>query len=199
MAVDSCTEVGRLVADIDRAAQAADAALSACTLGGVAGSAPMNEGSELCRQLTSLRNRVATALQADDDPRSLRSELATLLFFATTLAADAAAWRAGLDAAIREHERQAAAERRERERRAAEREALVRRRDALQSAIVQTASRMAQPDGGECRNTLPVFTLGTGLTVCSVSVSSPGSRFRSPKHWLVTLDGSHEAVVIRRI
>ena len=37
------------------------------------------------------------------------------------------------------------------------------RRDALQSTILQTAARMAQQNRGECRRTLPVFTLGEGL------------------------------------
>jgi hypothetical protein len=81
---------------------------------------------------------------------------------------------------------------------AAERVALVRQRDALQSQIEQTAARMAQDSGGECRRTMPVFRLGTDLSVCSVSVMSPKRGLRPAKSWLVTLNDSREEVVVRR-
>jgi hypothetical protein len=75
---------------------------------------------------------------------------------------------------------------------------LARRRDALQSTIVQTGARMAQQNGGECRRTLPVFALGNGLSVCSVSVSSPRRGLRAAKQWLITLDDSRDKVLVRR-
>jgi hypothetical protein len=191
------TELELLVSRIARAAEAVEIALGACpnTSGD---SAVLIEGRELRRQLDSLRARVSAALDGYDDPRGLRSELGTLLFFANTLQADADAWRAGLDRAIHEHERQSAAARRAQERRAAERRELARRRDHLASAIRDTAERMAQPEAGECRNTLPVFTLGAGFTVCSVSVSCPRRRFRFPKHWLVTLNDARDQILVRR-
>jgi hypothetical protein len=130
--------------------------------------------------------------------RALRAELATLSFFAATLQADADSWRATLDERVEELERKRAAARRERDRLAAEREKLVRRRDALQLEVVQTATRMAQRDCGECRRTVPVFSLGEGLTVSSVSVLSPRKGFRFAKHWLVTLNGARDDVVVRR-
>ena len=80
---------------------------------------------------------------------------------------------------------------------AAELDELARRRDDLQLTILQTAVRMAQQNRGECRRTLPVFTLGEGLTVCSVSVSRPRRWFRFAEYWLVTLNRSHD-VLIRR-
>jgi hypothetical protein len=126
------------------------------------------------------------------------------LFFAGTLQADADDWGSSLDQQIEELERQRAAARVERERLAAERErlvvereTLVRRRDALQLTILQTAARMAQQSRGECRRTIPVFTVGEGLTVCSVSVSCPRRPFRFAKQWLVTLTRSQDVLVRR--
>lgn len=192
MAVDACTDVERLVAQIDRAARTAERALE------VPRASVLVERDELRRQLASLRERTARAQEGGEDPRAARSELATLLFFARTLEADVAAWREGVDAAIREHVRQVSAARRERERRAAEREELTRRRDALQSAIVEAAARTVRTEDGDFRNTLPVYTLAAGLTVCSVSVSSPRRRLRFPKHWLVTLNDTRDEVQVRR-
>jgi hypothetical protein len=74
----------------------------------------------------------------------------------------------------------------------------VRRRAALEFTIGQTAGRIARQNGGECRRTVPVFTLGEGLTVCSVSVSWPSRGFRCAKRWLVTLNASRNAVLVRR-
>lgn len=204
---DVVSEIGRLRDDITRAAAATEAALAGRPEGsedddpGV----PLAERSELYRQLGALRDRVAAAEGANGDPGALRAELATLLFFARTLEADAHEWRASLEGRLQELERQRAAARRERERVAAERERLVaeremlaRHRDGLQLSIVQTAARMVQRDGGEWRRTLPVFTLGEGLTVCSVAVSCPRRGLRFPKQWLVTLDHNRDDVTIRR-
>jgi hypothetical protein len=98
---------------------------------------------------------------------------------------------------MKELERQRTAADDERESLAAERRQLVRRRDALQSTILQAAARLAQEYRGECRRTVPVFTLDDGLTVCSVSVSCPRRGLRFPRQWLVTLTGSRD-VLIRR-
>jgi hypothetical protein len=156
------------------------------------------EYKELRRQLGALREYVARAESGSDEPRVLRAELATLLFFANTLQDDADAWRGALKQRLRELERERAAQRRERARFAAQREQLVRRRDALEFMIGQTAARMARQNGGECRRTLPVFTLGEGLTVCSVTVSWPRRRFRFANRWLVTLNGSRDDVLLRQ-
>jgi hypothetical protein len=158
---------------------------------------PVAEQKELRRQLAALRERVALAEDGNEDLRALRAELATLLFFAKTLRGDADSWRSTLEERVKQLERQRTAARRERERLAAEREKLVRRRDALQLEIVQTAARMAQRGCGECRRTVPVFTLGEGLTVSSVSVFSPRKGLRFGKHWLVTLNGTRDNVVVR--
>jgi hypothetical protein len=158
---------------------------------------PLAQHKELCRQLEALRERVALAEDRGEGPRALRAELATLLSFARTLQADADNWRPALEEGMKEIERERAADRKQRERSAAERENLVRCRDALQMTVLQTAARVAQQYRGECRRTIPVFTLGEDLTVCSVSVSCPRRGFRFPKQWLVTLTGSHD-VLIRR-
>jgi hypothetical protein len=157
---------------------------------------PMAARRELCRQLAALRERVVQC--GEEDPRAVRSELATLLFFARTLQADAAAWRAELDQRLQEIERQRTAEREERARLAAEREELVRCRDVLQLTIVRRAEQMALDNRGECRRTLPVFALGEGLNVCSASVSWPRKGFRFAKLWLVTLNDARDGVVIKR-
>lgn len=159
---------------------------------------PLADRKELCRQRAALRERVARARNETQDPAALRAELATLLFFARTLQADAVTWRAALKERVKELERQRSAERQERMRLAAQREEVVRRRDALRFGIAQTAARMAQQHGGECRRTLPVFTLGEGLTVCSVSVSCPRRGLRCAKRWLVTLSDSCDDVLVRR-
>jgi chromatin segregation and condensation protein Rec8/ScpA/Scc1 (kleisin family) len=158
---------------------------------------PAADRKELCRQLAALRRRVAAAEDGNEDVRALRAELATLLFFAQTLQADAERWRSTLEGRVKELERQRIAARRERARLAAQREKLVRRRDTLQLEIVQTAARIAQRDGGECRRTVPVFMVGEGLTVCSISVLCPRKGLRVGKHWLVTLNRAYDRVLVR--
>ena len=191
---DLVSEIARLRVSIDRAATAAEVSLAA------AAPVPADDDAEhkdLCRQLAALRGCVARADDRGDGPPALRAELATLLSFASTLEGDADAWRAALQEQSRELERQRAAARQSLEALAAERETLARRRDALQLTILQTAARMAQQYRGEWRRTVPVFTLGEGLTVCSVSVSCPRRGFRFAQRWLVTLTRSHD-VLIRR-
>lgn len=156
------------------------------------------EHAELRRQLDALDKHMARAPSRSRDERDLRAEFATLLCFAKILRADAEAWRAGLDDGLREIERKEAAERKERERLAAERERLVRRRDALQTTIHETAGLIAQDSHGECRTTLPVFMLADALTVCSVVVLSPVKWFRPQPDWLVTLNDSRDQVRVRR-
>ncbi len=193
-------EIARSTISIDRAALATEMILAECRCGSDDDDprSPLAEHKELCRQLAALRDRVIRAQHASNDPRALRAELATLLFFARTLQADANVWRAALRDRITELERQRAAERQERERWAAQREELSRRRDALRFTIDQTAARMAQQNRGECRRTLPVFTLSEGLTLYSVSVSWPRKGVRCAQRWLVTLNGAHDDVLIRR-
>jgi hypothetical protein len=197
---DLFSDIARLTVSIDRAATATEIALteSLPVSGDDDPRSPLVEHKELCRQLAALRDRVARAQYGSEEPRALRAELATLVFFAETLQADADTWRGALKQRLRELERQRGAERRERERFAVQRAQLVRRRDALEFRIGQTAARMAQQNGGECRRTVPVFTLGEGLTVCSVSVSWPRRGFRYAKRWLVTLDSSRDGVLVRR-
>lgn len=192
------SEIARLRRSIDRAAAATEITLAPAPPAYADDDpcSPLAQHKELCRQLAALRERAALAEYRNEGPRALRAELATLLFFARTLQADADNWRAALEDQIKELERRRTAARQERERLAAEREKLVRRRDALQSTIVQTAGRMAQ-DRGECRKTLPVFRLDEGLTVCSVSVSRPRRGLRFAKQWLVTLNRSHDVLVRR--
>jgi hypothetical protein len=158
---------------------------------------PPAEHKELCRQLAALRERVALAENRNEGPHELRAELATLEFFARALQADTDNWRSLLEEQMKELGRKKTAACKERESLAADRAKLARRRDALQFTILQTAGRMAQQSRGECRRTIPVFTLGEGLTVCSVSVSCPRRGFRFGKQWLVTLTGSHDVLVRR--
>jgi hypothetical protein len=155
------------------------------------------EHRELSRQLDAVHEHVARAPSRSQDQRELRAEFATLLSFAKTLRTDAETWRTAFEDGLKELERKETAAREERERLAAERETLVRRRDALQSTIHETAGRIAE-NGGDCRNTLPVFRLGEALTVCSVVVLSPRKRFRRQPHWLVTLNDSRDQVRVRR-
>ncbi|HTT29043.1 MAG TPA: hypothetical protein VMG37_11575 [Solirubrobacteraceae bacterium] len=196
------SDIGLLRAAIDRAAAATEVTL--------AGHRPSSadddsrplaerlaEHTELSRQLGALRDRVALAEGRNEGPLALRAELATLLSFAGTLQADADRWRAAGEELEKELERQRASERKERQCRVVEREKLKGRRDALQSTILQTGSRMAQQYRGECRRTVPVFSLGEGLTVCSVSVSCPRRGLRFARLWLVTLTGSHDVLVRR--
>jgi hypothetical protein len=197
---DLASEIAGLKASIDRAAAAAEVTLAGhqpASADDDPGGWPAAEHKELCRQLAALRERVALAECRNAGPEGLRAELATLFFFARTLQADSDAWRLALGAQMQEIERQRTAARREREGLAAEREMLARRRDALQLTILQTAARMAEQYRGECRRTIPVVTLGEGLTVCSVSVSCPRRGFRFAKLWLVTLTRSHDVLVRR--
>jgi regulator of replication initiation timing len=186
---DLASEIDQLGVSIDCAAAATETML--------ASAAPEAEHQELCRQLAALRERVALAQKRNDDPTALRAELATLLSFGRTLQADAENWRSALAGRAHELERQRAVARQEQKRLDLERENLARRREALQSTILQTAARMAQQTRGECRRTLPVITLGEGLTVCSVSVAYPRRGLRFAGHWLVTLGRSHDVLVRR--
>jgi chromosome segregation ATPase len=183
------SEIAQLHAAIDGAARATEIML--------ADQPPEPEHQELGRQLAALRERVALAHQRNEGRQALRAELATLLCFARTLQADAEKWSASLAQRADELERQKASARAEQERLVLAREDLVKRREALQSKILQTAARMAQQTRGECRRTLPVFTLGDGLTVCSVSVAYPRRGLRLAGHWLVTLGRSHDVLVRR--
>ncbi|MDQ6730590.1 MAG: hypothetical protein M3022_09870 [Actinomycetota bacterium] len=197
---DLVCAIARSTVSIDRAAVAIEMALAEHRSGSDDDNprSSRTERKELCRQLAALRDRVADAQAGSEDLRALRAELATLLFFARTLQADAYTWRAALMDRIRALERQRIAERQERQRSAAQREEFLRRRDALRFTIAQTAARMAQQSRGECRRTVPVFTLGEGLTVCSVSVSCPRRGFRCAQRWLVTLNGAHDDVLVER-
>jgi hypothetical protein len=186
VATDS--EIARLRAAIERAA-ASTAGMLACH--------PSADHQELSRQLSSLRARVAVAEGRDQGPGALRAELATLLSFAQTLEADAESCRSAIQDVMHERERQRFAAEAERVGLEGDRETLARRRDALQSTILQTAAGMARQYRGECRRTLPVFTLWDGLTVCSVSVSCPRRGFHFAKQWCVTLTRSQD-VQIRR-
>jgi hypothetical protein len=156
------------------------------------------EHRELRRQLDALHDHVAQAPSRSQDRPALRAEFATLLSFAKTLRTDAETWRKAFEDGLKELERKETAAREQRERTAAEREMLMRRRDALQLAIDETAGRIAQWNGGDCRRTLPLFRLGEALTVCSIVVLSPRKRFRFRRHWLVTLTDSREQVRVGR-
>ncbi|MGN6869778.1 MAG: hypothetical protein ACTHMY_15405 [Solirubrobacteraceae bacterium] len=186
---DVASEIVQLGVSIDRAA--------AATEGMLAGHPPDTEHQELGRQLAALRDRVALAQHRNGDPTALRAELATLLCFARTLHADTEEWRSALADRAHELERRRVAARLDQERAELERADLVRRRETLQSTILQTAARMAQETRGECRRTLPVITLGKGLTVCSVSVTFPRRGFRLAGQRLVTLNRA-QSVLVRR-
>jgi regulator of replication initiation timing len=185
----SASEIAQLGLSLDGATATTETML--------AGDSPEPEHQELSRQLAALRERVALAHRRDDGPDALRAELATLLCFARTLQADAENWRSALADRANELERRRAAAREEHERLDLERENLARRRETLQSTILQTAARMAQETRGEWRRTLPVITLGEGLTVCSVSVSFPRRGLRLAGQRLVTLGRSHNVLVRR--
>lgn len=198
---DVNSEIATLTAAIEREAASADRMLNEHPSAteddyprwGVA------EYRELNRQLATLGECVARARSRGEDRRLVRAELATLLSFARTLGADAGAWRSALADGLREVERQRAAAREEHDRLAAQRLALVRRREALQSQIDQTANWMAQDIGGsDCRRTMPIFKLAADLSVCSVSVTSPRRGLRPGKSWLVTLNDSRKEVIVRR-
>ena len=181
------SEIAQLRAVIDREAAAADVMLNAYP----SASADVADHRELRRQLAALHTEVARALCRSQAQPALRAELATLLSFAKTLRTDTQAWRAAFQDGLKALER-------EREASAAEREALMHRRDDLQSRIDATAARMAHDTGGECRRTMPCFTLGEAVNVCSVTVLNPRRRFRSERPWLVTLNDARDEVLVRR-
>jgi hypothetical protein len=193
---DLVFEIAGLKVAIDRAAAATEARLAGRP-GASADADRLAERAELNRQVGALRERVAVAERREEGPGALRAELATLSSFARTLQADAEAWCSAIQDRVEELERQRTAARKDRRRLAVEHDKLVRRRNALQSTILQTAARLAQQYRGECRRTVPVITLGDGLTVCSVSVACPRRGFRFAKLWVVTLTGSRD-VLIRR-
>lgn len=195
--INLVSEIARLEVAIDRAAVATENTLTGCPPASEDDGprSPQAEHKELCRQLAALRKRVALAKHRNEDAGALRAELATLLSFARTLQADADDWRSRLEDQAEALERIRIAARQEQARLDGERETLARRRDALQSTILQTAARMAQQNRGEWRRTIPVFTVGEGLTVCSVSVSCPRRGLRFSGRWLVTLNRSHHVLV----
>ncbi len=156
------------------------------------------EHRELSRQLGALGQHVALAPSRSKDQLDLRADFATLVCFAKTLRTDAEAWRTAFEAGLKELEREESAAREERERWAAEREMLMRRRDALQFRIDETAGGLVHANGGDCRRTPPVFRLGEAVTVCSVAVLSPRRWFRFQRYWLVTLNASGDQVQVRR-
>ena len=196
---NTVSEITRLRVSIDREAAAVDKTLNDSPSATEKDDRRWGwaEHKELSRQLAALREFVARARSRSQDQLALRAELATLLSFAKTLRTDAEIWRAAVEDDLRELERQETATRQERERLAAEREALIRRRDALQFTIDETAERIAQENGGDCRRTIPVFRLGEAVTVCSVSVLRRRKGFRSQKCWLVTLNDSRDQVRVR--
>jgi hypothetical protein len=155
------------------------------------------ERQELRRQLRALAQRVSHAADANPDPRALRAELATLLCFARTLRADSETWGTALQKRLEQLARAQAATLLEHERLAGWRRELRRRRDALETELEATANRMAHRSGGEWRRTLPVFRLGEGLTLCSITVSRPSRPFRSLRLWLVTLNPAWDEVLVR--
>lgn len=190
-------QIADLKASIDAETDASDHALSHVGFERGRSHHPLPQDLELRRQLNALRERVVRALSQLVDPRELRAELATLLFFARALRADARTWQAAAGAALREREREEMASRRERERLAAECEALMQRRDSLQAEIRAAADRLAAHEHGECRTTLPVINLAPGITVGSISVSAPKKPLRAPRRWLVTLSESRDGAVVR--
>jgi hypothetical protein len=192
------SEISRLRASIDREAAAVAKTLNDRPSTPDAYTGGWVEHKELRRQLDALHEHVGRAPSRSQDRPALRAEFATLLSFAKTLRTDAKTWRKAFEDGLKELERRETAAREERERLAAERETLMRRRNALQFTIDETAGRIAQGNGGDCRRTLPLFRLGEALTVCSIVVLSPRRSFRSRKHWLVTLNDSRDQVRVRR-
>jgi hypothetical protein len=190
---DLTAEIAGLKALITRTAAAAEGALRPPT----PESLELPERRELCRQLEALRARVARAGAQLSNPSELRSELATLSFFARTLRQDAEAWRATLHQALTEHRRKEAAERSRQRRLAAEHDRLLQRRDLLQAEINRAAGEVAQY-GGECRRTVPVITLAEAVTVASITVSRPRRRLRAGQLWLVTLAADRERILVRQ-
>ena len=201
---DLARDIARLAAAIASEASSIDRTLGEhpCTLpGGDLLWSGQTQHVELRRQLGALRASVAQAqARSEGDATLLRAELATLLSFAKTLAADSITWRADFEAGLRELERREAAAHAQRERLTAEREALISRRDALQANIDRAARLIAAETGGECRRTVPCIALGERVTVVSQWVLCPRTGLRSEKHWLVTLAGADagDQVLVRR-
>lgn len=184
---EAVSEIAQLRAAIDREAAATDVMLNEHP----SASADVADHRELRRQLAALHTQVTRALRQSQAQPALRAELATLLSFARTLRTDAEVWRAAFRDGLR-------ALAQERHTLAAERDALTRRRDDLQSRIDAAAARIAHDNGGVCRGTMPCFTLGGAVNVCSVTVLSPSRRFRPRRPWLVTLNDAGDEVLVRR-
>ena len=195
------SDAGRLQDQIGHEAAAAARTLNRSLSRSEGGYLPaeLAERRELRRQLAALRDNVSEAhSRSGHDPGWWRAELATLLSFARTLRCDAEAWRARFDERLRGIALDRAAARRARARSTAERAPVIRRRDDLQSKIDQTAMRIADETGGEHRRTFPCIALDETVTVCSVWVLRPRSRPWPAQRWLVTLDGAHDQVLVRR-
>jgi hypothetical protein len=199
---DLAGDIGRLAAAIASEASSIDRTLGEhpCRFeGGDLLWSGQTQHRELRRQLGALRGSVTRAQErSEGDATLLRAELATLLSFAKTLAADSLTWRGDFEAGLRELERREAAAREQRERLTAEREVLIGRRDALQANIDRAARLIAAGSGGEYRRTVPCVALGERVTVVSQWVLCPRKGLRSEKHWLVTLDGAGDQVLVRR-
>ena len=195
---DLTADINALSASIDSDAEAAEGALQHIwPPADEERGRELPEHQELCRQLTALRQRVARARSELTNARALRSELATLGFFAQMLRADADRWQARAQEALADLARQEAAIRREQERLAARREELVLRRDALQEEIDRTAAEVADGTHGECRRTVPVIQFGDAVTVSSITVSTRRRLFRAMRLWLVTLSDDRNSVLVR--
>jgi hypothetical protein len=194
-------DIARLLDQIERETSAVQGTLNKHLSSSEGGYLPPELAArrELRRQLGALRENIALArLRSGDDPIWWRAELATLLSFARTLRSDAEAWRTGFGDRLRTAARQRAAARQERARLCAERAPLIERRDELQAKIDQTAIRMADEAGGEYRRTFPRVPLAEAVSVCSVWVLRPRSRPWPAQRWLVTLNGEHDQVLVRR-
>jgi len=105
---DLVSEITGLTASIDRAAAATKVTLAECppASGDDDPRSRLAEYKELSRQLNALRERVALAEGRNEGPMALRAELATLLFFARTLQADADRWRSAGEEREKELQRQ---------------------------------------------------------------------------------------------
>jgi hypothetical protein len=193
-------EIARLQVSIGREAAAVAKTLNGCPSMPADDNRPPGwvEHEELSRQLHSLHEHVAQAPSRSRDQPDLRAEFATLLALAKTLRTDAETWRTAFEDGLKELRRKESAAREEREKLVAERETLIRRRDALQFTIEETAGQIAHENSCDCRHTLPVFRLGEAVTVCSVAVLSPRRWFRFQPDWLVTLNDARDEVQVTR-
>ena len=191
-------ELADLNASINREVAAVVAALEGPSAEGDPAT-QLPEHGELLRQLRALRDRVARANAQIGDATERRAELATLLFFARTLRADAEQLRATVREALEELARGRRAAWLERERAATERQEILRRRDLLQEKIVRAAEAIAEGDETECRRTVPVIRFAEDVTVCSMDVATPKRLFRPREFWLVTLTDARDDVLATRI